>query len=98
MATEPTIRTSSDSAVAAALDQPGPGREQERLAHRNEQLEEQVRALLVLQEVANTLTAELNLATAAASYRDRGTATHIGTGQHRLSGRSRWPIAAGLGG
>ena len=62
MATEPTIRTNSDSAVVAtALDQPGPGRDQERLAHRNEQLEEQVRALLVLQEVANTLTAELNL-------------------------------------
>jgi signal transduction histidine kinase len=36
-------------------------RELERLAHRNEQLEEQVRALLVLQEVANTLSAELHL-------------------------------------
>src|SRR5215831_19649914 len=38
-----------------------PSRELERLQHRNEQLEEQVRALLVLQEVANTLSAELNL-------------------------------------
>jgi signal transduction histidine kinase len=38
-----------------------PSRELERLVHRNEQLEEQVRALLVLQEVANTLSAELHL-------------------------------------
>ncbi|MGO8951415.1 MAG: histidine kinase [Ktedonobacterales bacterium] len=36
-------------------------RDQDRLQHRYEQLEERVRALLVLQEVANTLTAELNL-------------------------------------
>jgi signal transduction histidine kinase len=56
------MRNSSDSAVTAAMDQHGHDREQERIAHRNEQLEEQVRALLVLQEVANTLSAELNLA------------------------------------
>jgi signal transduction histidine kinase len=62
MATEPTIRNNPDSAVTTALDQLGPGRDHERLSHRNEQLEEQVRALLVLQEVANTLSAELNLA------------------------------------
>ncbi len=37
------------------------GRDQERLQRRSEQLEEQVRALLVLQEVANTLSAELDL-------------------------------------
>ncbi len=36
-------------------------REQERLQRQNEQLEEQVRALLVLHEIANTLSAELNL-------------------------------------
>jgi signal transduction histidine kinase len=56
------MRNNSDSAVTTALDQIGAGRDQERLVHRNEQLEEQVRALLVLQEVANTLSAELNLA------------------------------------
>ncbi|HEX8034589.1 MAG TPA: GAF domain-containing sensor histidine kinase [Ktedonobacterales bacterium] len=36
-------------------------REHDRQQQRNEQLEEQVRALLVLQEIANTLSAELNL-------------------------------------
>src|SRR5260221_12072169 len=36
-------------------------RDNERLQARNIQLEEQVRALIVLQGIANTLTAELNL-------------------------------------
>jgi signal transduction histidine kinase len=61
MATEPIMGKNSGSAVTTALNHLGSSRDQERLAHRNEQLEEQVRALLVLQEVANTLSAELNL-------------------------------------
>ena len=48
---------SLDAATAFAQLQ----REHDRQRQRNEQLEEQVRALLVLQEIANTLSAELNL-------------------------------------
>ncbi|PWT71323.1 MAG: hypothetical protein C5B60_11045 [Chloroflexi bacterium] len=45
--------------VASTIDRLN--REKERLQRRTEQLEDRIRALLVLQEVANTLGAELNL-------------------------------------
>ena len=58
MATE---RVTGDLPLSVASTIDKLSREQERMQHRNEQLEDQVRALLVLQEVANTLSAELNL-------------------------------------
>lgn len=58
MATE---RVTGDLPLSVASTIDRLNREQERLQHRIEQLEERVRALLVLQEVANTLSAELNL-------------------------------------
>lgn len=58
MATEP-LPASYSLDVSTAIAQLR--RENERLQHRSTQLEEQVRALLVLQGIANTLSAELNL-------------------------------------